>query len=98
MNTNEEDALKRLLQIAMHDTGQSRKVANFLLSWWNSDTCGAFDPTHLWAMDYQIVCDVLLIIQVISTHHSYPDSLGFRSEFEHLVKQWRPHLIRENTN
>ena len=97
MNNHEIAALKRLLVIAHSDTGQSRRVSDFLLSWWNSATCGAFDPTDLWALDQQIINDVLLMIQVISTHHSYPDSLGFRSEFEHLVKQWRPHLVCEDT-
>lgn len=98
MNTHENAALKRLLVIAHNDTGQSRRVSDFLLSWWNSAACGAFDPTDLWALDQQTITDVLLMIQVISTHHSYPDSLGFASEFETLVKEWRPHLIRENVH
>lgn len=96
MNTQEIATLKRLLDIANSDTGQSRRVSDFLLSWWNSSTCGAFDPTDLWAMDHQTACDVLLMIQVISTHHSYPDAFGFGAEFEQLVIQWRPHLIRED--
>lgn len=98
MNTHEIAALERLLAIAHNDTGQSRRVSDFLLSWWNSPTCGGFDPTDLWALDQQIIADVLLMIQVISMHQSYPDSLGFSSEFERLVKQWRPHLISENAH
>ena len=30
-------ALDRLIGIAQRDTGQSRKVANFLLAWWNAN-------------------------------------------------------------
>lgn len=32
----EKAALERLLKIAQGDTGQSRRVADFLLAWWNS--------------------------------------------------------------
>jgi hypothetical protein len=35
-------ALDRLLAIAQADTGQSRRVANFLLAWWNAGECGGF--------------------------------------------------------
>jgi len=38
-------ALDRLIQIAKGGTGQSRKVANFLLAWWNAEACGGFDLT-----------------------------------------------------
>ena len=33
MNTNETAALQRLIEIARGDTGQSRRVAAFLLAW-----------------------------------------------------------------
>jgi hypothetical protein len=33
-------ALDRLVAIAQSDTGQSRRVANFLLAWWNAGSCG----------------------------------------------------------
>ncbi len=36
-------ALNRLLAIAQSDTGQARRVAKFLLAWWNADDCGRFD-------------------------------------------------------
>lgn len=31
---NERAALARLIKIAKGDTGQSRRVADFLLAWW----------------------------------------------------------------
>ncbi len=41
-------ALDRLLAIAQHGTGQSRRVAGFLLTWWDARDCGGFDLTGLW--------------------------------------------------
>jgi hypothetical protein len=46
--------LEELLAVAQRDTGQSRKVANFLLAWWYAAENGGFDlmcrnfkiPTH----------------------------------------------------
>lgn len=35
----ERDALVRLLKIGRSDTGQSRRVADFLLAWWNAASC-----------------------------------------------------------
>jgi hypothetical protein len=37
-------ALERLLRIARGDTGQSRRVANFLLAWHNAEENGGWDP------------------------------------------------------
>ena len=48
------DALERLIDIARGDTGQSRKVANFLLAWWNAEECGGFDLTDVWGVDKSI--------------------------------------------
>ena len=42
MKFEEEAALNRLIAIAHNDTGQSRRVAGFLLAWWNADECGGF--------------------------------------------------------
>lgn len=87
-------ALNRLLEIASHDTGQSRRCADFLLSWWNTESCGGFDPTDLWGVDLQIKRDMVRMLAFISLNPYYPDALGFRAEFEALVEQWRPDLCR----
>ncbi|WP_456304106.1 DUF7673 family protein, partial [Acetobacter pasteurianus] len=42
---NQRAALARLIKIAKGDTGQSRRVADFLLAWWNAGSCGSFDLT-----------------------------------------------------
>jgi hypothetical protein len=41
----ERAALERLVAHAHGDTHQSRRVAAFLLAWWNAGECGAFDTT-----------------------------------------------------
>jgi hypothetical protein len=37
------NALERLLRIARQDTGQARRVANFLLAWHNAEENGGWD-------------------------------------------------------
>jgi hypothetical protein len=86
-------ALRRLVAIAQSDTGQSKRVANFLLAWWNAGDCGGFDLTDLWGLDRAIADDILSVIQLIALRHSYPDSYGFSPQFEQLVKDWRPQLV-----
>lgn len=54
ISTRQKAALERLVRIAKRDTGQSRRVAEFLLSWWNASNCGGFDLTTMWGVDAQI--------------------------------------------
>lgn len=91
---DELDALARLIEIAGGDTGQSRLAANFLLAWWNAGTCGGFDLTDLWNVDREIADDMRQVFGLVATSRHYPDSYGFRPEFEALVAQWRPDLVR----
>ena len=62
ITTEEVLALERLLAHAKRDSGQSRVVADFLLAWWNTGSCGAFDLTSLWALDTDIVADMTTIL------------------------------------
>lgn len=86
---NKLAALERLIEVASHDTGQSKKVADFLLAWWNADNCGAFDLTTLWQVDTKIAEDMIAVCALIALTNSYPDSLGYKKVFEGLVKDWR---------
>lgn len=86
-------ALRRLLAIADRDTGQSRRVASFLLSWWNAETCGGFDLTDLWAVDDDIAQDMLAVIALIARVREYPPALGLDAEFRQIVKLWRSALL-----
>jgi hypothetical protein len=85
-------ALDRLVTIAQGDTGQARRVANFLLAWWNASDCGGFDLTELWTLDAAVTEDVLSVMRLIALRHCYPDAYGLGSEFEQLVMDWRPKL------
>jgi hypothetical protein len=82
-------ALERLIAIAQGDTGQSRKVANFLLAWWNASENGGFDLVELWAVDQEIAQDMILVCRVIAACHCYPDTLGYKKEFVRIWELWR---------
>lgn len=95
---NEMAALTRLVAIAKSDTGQSRKVADFLLAWWNADTCGGFDLFHLCNVDKAIADDMLAVCRIIQRTHAYPDSFGFKADFEKMVADWRPRIALEESH
>ena len=83
------DALERLIDIARGDTGQSRKVANFLLAWWNAEECGGFDLTDVWGVDRSIAADMQTVFALVATSRRYPDGLGYSKQFEAIVHAWR---------
>ena len=76
------EALGRLCQIAKRDTGQSRRVANFLLAWHNPEENGGWDPTDLWNVDTAIAEDMLAVLKLAKDSHRYPGDLGFEPEIE----------------
>ncbi|MDH0519766.1 MULTISPECIES: DUF7673 family protein [Achromobacter] len=88
------DALARLINVAQRDTGQSKRVADFLLSWWNATSCGGFDLTDFWSVDAEIADDMLVVIGLIRQTRAYPDTLGteIHGQFKALVALWRPAL------
>ncbi|MEN9544664.1 MAG: hypothetical protein RLZZ598_1497 [Pseudomonadota bacterium] len=92
ITADEVAALERLIAHARRDSGQSRRVADFLLAWWNTGSCGAFDLTSLWALDTDIVADMATVFSLIGRVHRYPDSLGYEAEFKAIVQAWRPEL------
>ena len=92
VNEEETAALERLIQIAQGDTGQSRRVADFLLAWWNAASCGAFDLTTLWGLDTGIAKDMVMVFGLVAKVNQYPDSLGYEEPFKRIVREWRPEL------
>ena len=89
-------ALEHLLEIASRDTGQSRRVADFLLAWWNAETMGGFDMTDLWGLDGAIrVSVVKIFVYLAQGTRYYPDSLGYEAEFTALVRAWRPQKLKD---
>lgn len=101
--TNDEQAaLERLLLIAKSDTGQSERVANFLLAWWNATNCGGFDLTDLWGLDDEITQDMLVIFQFLVRRNMYPDALetesgplSYKADFQDIIAVWRPALMEK---
>ena len=92
MQPHERAALDRLIAIAQGDTGQARRVADFLLSWWNAQSCGAFDPTSAWGLDLPIAQDVATVFGLIVRSNKYPDGHdpAYEPVFRALVRAWRP--------
>lgn len=97
---DEISALERLISIAKSDTGQSRRVADFLLAWWNSASCGGFDLTDLWGVDAAIAQDMVTIFRMLTRIQAYPESgrLSYGPDFHAIVKAWRPDLLADPNN
>lgn len=90
-----DEAMETLLRVAESDTGQSRRVASFLLAWWNATTCGGFDITDLWALDVQLVEAMFVVMATVAKNQIYPETVGYGDRFKALVAQWRPHLLEK---
>lgn len=80
------DALERLLKIARSDTGQARRVANFILAWWNADSLGGFDIADLFAADMATVFTWLSR----QNEATYPED--YRAAIEAVIAEWRPDI------
>jgi hypothetical protein len=88
--SNPREALGRLVKIALRDTGQSRKVADFLLAWHNAEENGGWDPTDLWAVDTAIADDMLTCLALLRREHGrYPGDLDFKRAMETIWATWR---------
>lgn len=92
LSEKEDAALRRLIQHAKRETGQSRRVADFLLAWWNPGQCGGFDFTTMWGCDEEIANDMIVVFSYVARNSHYPDTLGFESDFAAIIHQWRPEL------
>lgn len=88
----ESASLKRLIEHAKRDTGQSRRIADFLLAWWNPAQCGGFDFTAMWGCDQAITEDMITVFTFIAKNNTYPDALGFDLDFAAIIREWRPEL------
>lgn len=84
-------SLDRLIEIAFSDTGQARRVANFLLSWWNGEEQGGFDIADLFSVDRAISDDMTTIFAYLGQHPGavYPDAFGHGASIAELIGLWR---------
>ena len=81
--------MARLLATAKTNSGQARRVADFLLAWHNAEENGGLNPVDLWQFDTGIAQDILLVTSFIAIEHKYPDDLGFAPEIADVWKLWR---------
>lgn len=89
MTASEIRSLEQLLAAARNDTDESGRVAGFLLSWWDAEKYGAWNPTDLWAMDQALSDATMVVLGYINRSKRYPDTLGFGPDFEVLANRWR---------
>lgn len=94
LSEKENAALRRLIEHAKRETGQSRRVADFLLAWWNPAECGGFDFTTMWGCDEGIVEDMIVVFAYVARNNRYPDTLGFETDFATIIREWRPELVQ----
>lgn len=91
-------AIGRLLPVALPatraaETGASRKVADFLLAWWNGDECGHFPILHLCNLDAVIAEDMLTIMAWLAQEPTtYADAWGYRDAMGDLWVRYRGDL------
>jgi hypothetical protein len=83
-------ALEKLLNVAHQDTGQGRRVANFLLAWWNAEGLGGFDLTDLANVDREVAEDMVTVFTFLAREEDliYPDA--YKPEIIQVIRRWRP--------
>ena len=80
-------AIVRLFDIARSDTGQARRVANFLLAWWNGPDNGHFEIVDLFGLDGAIAADITTVVGFLGPHPGaiYIDGLGFGDDIQAII-------------
>jgi hypothetical protein len=89
-------ALEKLLNIAHQDTGQGRRVSNFILAWWNADVHdvhGGFDLTDLANVDREVAEDMATIFTWLAREEDLHYPHDYRSEIEQIIARWRPQAM-----
>lgn len=86
------EAVDRLLKLAQSDTGQARRIANFLLAWWNAEELGGFDIADLFSVDAAIARDMSRVFNYLATRSSaeYPEDR--ETEIREVIRRWRPEV------
>lgn len=92
MNQSTREAFERLLKVARSDSGQSKRVANFILAWWNAGSCGGFDITDVFSVDEELAADMAAVFAYVASRSSpeYPEH--YRAEIEEIIRRWRPEV------
>lgn len=82
-------AFERLLNLAQSDTGQARRVANFLLAWWNAESLGGFDMADLFGVDSTIAADMATVFTWLAAQNNATYPTEYRAELDKVIQQWR---------
>ncbi len=82
-------ALEKLLNVAHGDTGQSRRVANFILAWWNADVHGGFNLADLADVDRDVCEDMVTVFTFVAREEDlvYPEA--YEPEIIQIIRRWR---------
>ena len=83
-------ALQKLIDIAKNDTGQARRVANFILAWWNADVHGGFDLIDLANVDRDVSEAMATVFTWLARQSDVEYPYAYRSEIEQIIARWRP--------
>ncbi|BCH19550.1 DUF7673 family protein [Mesorhizobium sp. L-2-11] len=92
MDENTRGAFERLLAIARSDTGQARRVANFILAWWNAESLGGFDLADLFGVDTQIAADMAAVFSWLARQNNAAYPTEYRAAIEAVIAEWRPDI------
>lgn len=85
-------AFERLLDIARSDTGQSRRVADFVLAWWNAQELGGFDLADVFAVDRAIGRDMARVVTWLASRAEAEYPVDYRAQIEEIIRLWRPEV------
>ena len=89
-------AFERLLTIAHSDTGQARRVADFILAWWNPYSLGRFDITDVFTLDRAIAQDMATVFSYMANLSNAEHPVEYRAEIEKLIAFWRPDVWEQS--
>ncbi len=92
MDETTRGAFERLLDLARSDTGQARRVADFILAWWNAGELGGFDLAEVFAVDMAIGRDMAQVFAWLASRTSaeYPES--YSADITEIIRRWRPEI------
>ncbi len=90
-------AVARLFDLAQSDTGQARRVADFLMAWWNATDLGGFDIADLFSLDRAVAADMATVFALLGSHPGaiYADAFDLEDPMKGLIALWRPDMITE---
>lgn len=79
------EALARLLTVALTDTGQGWRCANFVLAWWNGERDGGFDLADLWNVDQSLADDMVTVFAYVAKSACGVYPTEYRAEIEEVL-------------